>query len=222
MRRLSILFIVALLAPLCLKAQIYITETFDSDDRIRLVWEEYADDEGSALVMDGQLYLTCNDKNGTRMVFVNLPINVELDFKITSTLIISEINDKDFFGISIDNDDFLKRCFLMSENSLFVGYYDNSIETYGEKNESTSAFIKHEGERRAIKLKSGKNQVVKTVLEKKGKKIIFTVNNMKVYEKTYKTYDFITAPNFGYITKGNSVLQIDEVRVEQDATSNYW
>lgn len=221
MRRLALLILVAWLMPFCTNAQINITETFNSDDRIRLVWEEYADENGSALVMDGQLYLTCKDKNSARMVFVNLPINVELDFIITSTLIVSNINDDDFFGISIDNDDFVKLGFFLSENSLYAGYYENSVEIFGEKNESNSVCRKLVGERKAIKLKSGKDQIVKTVLEKRGKKIIFTVNNMKVYEKTYKTSDFIVAPCLGYITKGNTVLKIDEVKIEQEAISNY-
>lgn len=222
MKRIVLLFLIAWLIPFGSKAQINITETFNSDDRIRMVWEEYADDNGSALVMDGQLYLTCNDKNGSRMVFVNLPINVELDFKITSTLMVSDINDDNIFGVSIDNDDFVKLGFLLSENSLYVGYYENSVEIFGERNESMSTFRKLEGgERKKIKLKSEKDQIVKTILEKKGRKIIFTVNNMKVYEKTYKVSDFIVAPCLGYITSGNSVLKIDEVKVEQDAVNNY-
>lgn len=222
MKGLALLVVIALFEPVFVKAQINITETFNADDRIRLVWEEYADENGSALVMDGQLYLTCNEKNGVRMVFVNLPINVEIDFKITSTLMVSNINEDDYFGISVDNDDFVKLGFILSENSLYVGYYENSIEIFGERNESMTTYRRLDGgERKKIKLKGGKDQIVKAVLEKKGKKIIFTMNNMKVYEKTYKTSEFIVAPCLGYITKGNSVLKIDEVKIEQEAISNY-
>lgn len=221
MKRLSFLLIAAWLIPFLAKAQINITETFNSDDRLRFDWEEYADKKGSALVMDGQLVLTCKDKNSARMVYVNLPLNVETDFKISSTLIVEKINEENVFGISIDNDDFKKIGFFMAENYLFVGYYDNSVEHWGESDESTRDYRILNGERKIIKLKSGKNQIVKTVLEKKGKKLIFTVNNMKVYEKPYKTTDFLVAPYLGFITTGNSVLKIDEVKIEQDAISNY-
>ena len=44
MRRLALLILIAWLMPFYTIAQINITETFNSDDRIRLVWEEYADE----------------------------------------------------------------------------------------------------------------------------------------------------------------------------------
>jgi hypothetical protein len=227
MKRLSILLIIAWLIPFLAKAQINITETFNSDDKLSFDWEEYADKKGSALVMDGQLVLTCKDKNSLRMVFVNLPLNVEADFKISSTLIVGNINDKDLFGVSIDNDDFVKLGFFMAEDFFYCGYYENSINYYGESTETTNALSiiegqgKYKGEYKPIKLKGGKNQTVKTVLEKKGKKLIFSVNNVKVYEKPYKSNDFLVTPYLGFITTGNSVLKIDEVKVEQDAISNY-
>ena len=137
----------ACLIPLCTKAQINIKETFNSDDKLRLDWEEYADRRGSALVMDGQLVLTCKEKDHARMVFVNLPINVEKDFKISSSIIVKQINDDNWFGISIDDNEFIKLGFFMSENYLYVGYYENSTSNFGDSRESTKDYriIKGDG-----------------------------------------------------------------------------
>lgn len=224
MRRLYFLIITFLL-PFAVKAQINITETFNSDDKLYFEWEEYADTKGSAVVMDGQLVLTCKANNDERMVYVNLPINVDKDFKISSKLIVGQI-DYNIFGISIDNNDFEKLGFFMSKDWFYCGYYTNSLyylRLLHKSNESinTVSDINVRGEYKPIKLKGGKDKIVETVLEKKGRKIIFYVNNVKVIEKTYKTNDFLVSPYLGFITTGNSVLKIDEVKVEQEAVNNY-
>ena len=221
MKRIKIILLFACLIPLCTKAQINIKETFNSDDKLRLDWEEYADRRGSALVMDGQLVLTCKEKDHARMVFVNLPINVEKDFKISSSIIVKQINDDNWFGISIDDNEFIKLGFFMSENYLYVGYYENSTNNYGDSDESTKDYRIIKGDGKVIKLKSGKNVTVNTLLEKKGKKLVFTINNVKVFEKYHKNSDFLVAPRLGFITEGVSEIKIDEVKIEQESSDEY-
>lgn len=216
MKKLYLFLLVAIAFPCYAMAQYDVTESFNSDDRLRFEWEEYADKKGSAIVTDGHLKLTCKDKESSRAVYVNLPINVQQDFKISSTLIVDKIDEKNVFAVSIDNDDFVKLGFFISENNLFIGYYENSVEFYGEKEESSSNLKIFKGESKIIKLKGGKEQVVNIILEKKGKRLILSINNMKVYEKINKTSDFIVAPCLGFITIGESVLKIDEVKVRQD------
>ena len=221
MKKISIILLFACLIPLCAKAQINIKETFNSDDKLRLDWEEYADRRGSALVMDGQLVLTCKEKNHARMVFVNLPINVEKDFKISSSIIVKHISDNEWFGISIDDNEFIKLGFFMSEDFLYVGYYENSTSNFGDSDESTKDYRIIKGDGKVIKLKSGKNVTVNTILEKKGKKLIFSINNVKVYEKYHKNSDFFVAPRLGFITEGVSEIKIDEVKIEQESSDEY-
>ena len=221
MKKISIILLFACLIPLCAKAQISIKETFNSDDKLRLDWEEYADKRGSALVMDGQLVLTCKEKDHARMVFVNLPINVEKDFKISSSIIVKHISDNNWFGISIDDNEFIKLGFFMSEDFLYVGYYENSTSNFGDSDESTKDYRIIKGDGKVIKLKSGKNVTVNTILEKKGKKLIFSINNVKVYEKYHKNSDFFVAPRLGFITEGVSEIKIDEVKIEQESSDEY-
>lgn len=221
MKKLSIILLFACLIPFFTKAQINIKETFNSDDKLRLNWEEYADRRGSALVMDGQLVLTCKEKKHARMVFVNLPINVENDFKISSSIIVKRISDDNRFGISIDDNEFIKLGFFISENFLYVGYYENSTSNFGDSRESTKDYRIIKGDGKAIKLKSGKNVTVNTTLEKKGKKLVFSINNVKVYEKYHRNSDFLVAPRLGFITEGNSEIKIDEVKVEQESSNEY-
>lgn len=221
MKKLYLFLLVAIAFPCYAMAQYDVTESFNSDDRLRFEWEEYADKKGSAIVTDGQLTLTCKDKESSRAVYVNLPIDVQYDFKISSTLIVDKIDEENVFAVSIDNDDFVKLGFFISENKLFIGYYENSVEFYGEKEESSSNLKIFKGESKIIKLKGGKEQVVNITLEKKGKRLILSINNMKVYEKINKTSDFIVAPCLGFITRGESVLKIDEVKVLQDRGTDY-
>lgn len=221
MKKLYLFLLVVLAFPCYAIAQYDVTESFNSGDRLRFEWEEYADKKGSAIVTDGQLTLTCKDKESSRAVYVNLPINAQSDFKISSTLIVDKISEDNVFAVSIDNDDFVKLGFFISENHLFVGYYENSVDYFGEKEESTSNLKIFKGEHKVIKLKGGKNQVVNILLEKKGKRLILSINNMKVYEKINRTSDFIVAPYLGFITSGESVLKIDEVKVQQDGGNDY-
>lgn len=216
MKKLFLFLTIALAAPNFANAQIDITESFNSDERLRLEWEEYADKKGSAIVTNDNLSVICKDKNSARAVYVNLPINVELDFKISSKLIVDQISEDKKFAVSIDDNDFVKLGLFFSENYLFVGYYDNSINNFGEEEASNSNFNIHKGAGKTIKLKGGRNQEVNITIEKKGKKLIVYLNNMKVYEKSNKTPDFLVSPCLGFITFGNSVLKIDEVKVLQN------
>ena len=63
----------------------------------------------------------------------------------------------------------------------------------------------------AMILSGGKNKNVEVIIEKKGKKLIFSVDNMEVISIT-RDINFTT---FGFFVEGNNVLKVDEVSVEQ-------
>ena len=52
---------------------------------------------------------------------------------------------------------------------------------------------------------------MEVIIEKKGKKLIFSVDNMEVISIT-RDINFTT---FGFFVEGNNVLKVDEVSVEQ-------
>lgn len=93
----------------------------------------------------------------------------------------------------------------------------NDVEgnEYDEIEASNQRYITLYREFKRIKLKGGKNQTVNAVIEKKGKKLIFSINNMQVYEIYHKAADFLTAPCLGFIVNGNNSLKIDEIVIEQ-------
>lgn len=212
---------IACLLPMFVNAQTKkIKETFNADDKVHFDWEEYVDKKGGVEIKDDCLILTNKEKGTAKMTFVNLPINIENSFKITTSMIIPNLNDKECFGITIDNsEDFEKLCFFIKENKLKVSIIQNDVQTddeFDEAEESVYKYsIKSSDNPKKIKLSGGKNVPVNIVIEKKGKKFIVSINNMTVYEKYFKSNNFMTSPTLGFIVKGNNVLKIDEIVVEQ-------
>jgi len=221
MKKLSIIILAIIcLMPLFVNAQTKkVKETFNEDDKVHFDWEEYVDKKGGVEIKEGCLLLTNKEKNSSRMVFVNLPIDVEKNFKITAAIIVPNLNDKEYFGITIDNTekDFTKQAFFIQEGWLKFAVIQNDVEgnEYDEIEASNQRYITLYREFKRIKLKGGKNQTVNAVIEKKGKKLIFSINNMQVYEIYHKAADFLTAPCLGFIVNGNNSLKIDEIVIEQ-------
>lgn len=179
-------------------AQNVIVENFD--DKIHFDWQEYADKSGSALIKNGALELTCNEDEKAKTVECELPLRIEGDFKISATIQCPTINDKNFFGIIIDKDENLNKClFLLKESQFMCCVYNRHkpIEF---------------ADTRPIKLKGGKKQTVNIVLERKGGKYIFSMNNMEIYKwsRSMKSSDF------GFYTENKSTIRIVEVKVEQE------
>ncbi|MBQ7532784.1 MAG: hypothetical protein IJT45_03695 [Bacteroidales bacterium] len=224
-RRIIIVLATLCLFPLFAKAQTKrINETFNADDKVRFEWEEYVDKKGGVEIKDDCLLLTNKEKGTSKMTSVNLPISVENSFEISVSMIVPNLNDKEYFGITIDNtEDYIKKAFFIKENLLKFRIIQNEIEgdEYDDNSESMQSYAfltgangKPIGENKKIKLNGGKNIPVNVVIEKKGKKLILSINNMKVFEKEYKSSDFMTSPTLGFIVNGNNSIKIDEITVE--------
>lgn len=213
-----ILLMIACMLPMFANAQTKrIKETFNSDDKIRFEWEEYVDKKGGVEIKDDCLVITNKDKNTSRMVFVNIPINVKNSFKISTSIIVPNLNDKEWFAITFDNTkDHHKMAFYIKENffrfkEIKIDYTDDDLEEY----DPTMARITTiwQDRRIPIKLKGGKNITVNFVIEKKGENLILSINNMKVDE--LPVGDDLKSANLGFIVNGNYSIKIDEILVEQ-------
>ncbi|MDR3287039.1 MAG: hypothetical protein LBT27_06325 [Prevotellaceae bacterium] len=196
--RTKILLLFVLALPINILAQNpTIVETFD--DKVSLDWQEYADKKASALIQNGFLELQCKEKGKAATVQVELPISVEHDFKLYSKIMVHKINDENRFGIIIDMDENFNKCLFLLKESLFSCHIYNDGKMVS-------------GDERPIKLKGGKNQVVDIILERRGNKYIFYMNNMKIYEFRRN----LTSPVFGFYTENESSISIDEFKMEQE------
>lgn len=181
-----------------LSAQNVIVENFD--DKIHFDWQEFSDKSGSALIKNGALELTCNEEEKVKTVQCELPLRIEGDFKISATIQCPVINDKNFFGILFDKDENLNKCLFLLKEAQFKCciYNDNKPIEFSDT--------------RPIKLNGGKNLTVNIVLERKGGKYVFSMNNMEIYKWSRD----IKSTDFGFYTENKSSIRIEEIRVEQE------
>ncbi|MDR1526852.1 MAG: hypothetical protein LBS46_04170 [Dysgonamonadaceae bacterium] len=175
--------------------KIVVKENFDSN---KFQWEEFFEKEYSGSVQDGY-YVLQNKKDGFLVRSVTeLPISIDRNFKITFKFLVPKLNDEYFFGLIFNYEDENNYSnFLVSEKKFRI---------YNKTN-GTSSLSRQNG----IILKSGKNKEVVIVMEKKGSKLIFSVDNMEAVQIT-KDIKFNT---FGFQVENVNTIKVDEVIIEQ-------
>ncbi len=199
MKKLAILFCIGMCSLLSVNAQELrvIKETFDSN---KLRWDEFFEKKKySGSIVDGY-YVLENQQDSIVKSVVELPINVETNFKITFKFLIPKFNDKYMFGIVYNyQDEDTYRSFEMKENLLFQYVY-------------FEGHVKRIRKPIPIILKEGKNKEVLVVLEKKGKNTILSIDGMEFYTTSNIIFQTNT---FGFLLDGESILKVDEVTIEQ-------
>ena len=192
----KVVFLLYVLMPLWADAQEkrVITETFDNN---LFKWDEFYEKDCSGSIEDGDFVLK-NLKDGTVLSITELPIFHDRNFKVTFKLLVPRINDKYYFGVIFnyeDNNNY--ESFKLMERKFQIAYVKEGIMRSSRQG--------------AMILSGGKNKNVEVIIEKKGKKLIFSVDNMEVISIT-RDINFTT---FGFFVEGNNVLKVDEVSVEQ-------
>ena len=210
------LLIFCALFPICVSAQVY---KEDFDGATKLVWEEYAEKERSALVQNGCFELQSLDKHYNATVNIKLPIDVEADdFVIKAEILVPRINDKDRFGIFFDNDsNFHSRGVLFCENRAYSGkimddYVDKSEFEEDSRYKLNPNARFRGGRMHRIKLESGKNKVVNIELKKRGLKFTVSINNMQVVE--FPKEEMKNAL-FGFYTETSMQIRSFELHVDE-------
>jgi hypothetical protein len=171
-------------------------ETFEEN---RFSWEEFSEKTKEAKIQNGYLTLKSKKEEGAALVFANFPLRIQENFKITYKLLLPKIDDKNLFGLvfnyDVENDNY--SAFLLKEKYFCYATYEDDDFKVNKKGD--------------LILKGGSKKEVIIDLEKKGAKLIFSVNGMQVYERTI-TPEF---PCFGFYTAGKSVVMVDEISIYQ-------
>jgi hypothetical protein len=191
-----IIFLFACLAALApAQGQRTVTETFDNN---RFQWEEFFEKDYSGSIQDGYFILK-NDRNGALAQSVTeLPINIDMNFKVIFKFSIPKLNDSYYFGVIFNYEDENNYSnFLVSEKKFKLSNRVNGTNSISRQN--------------SIILKSGKNRDVSIEMEKKGPKLTFRVDNMDAVSVT-KKLNFNT---FGFQVENANTIKIDEVSIEQ-------
>lgn len=171
-----------------------IKETFDNN---KFRWDERYEKDYSTSIEDGFFILKSEKEPFLLPAVGELPINIEENFKITFKLIIPKLNNEYYFGIIFNYDDDNNfDSFLVKEKKYHFFYMSGGI-----LNPSRNS---------GIILNSGKNKEVLIELEKKGSKLIFSVDHMEAAS--------ITRPlknnTFGFLVENKNIIKVDEVAIE--------
>jgi len=193
----QIIFLVCVFATTLVHAQEkrVVKETFESN---KFRWDEFFEKEYSGSIQD-RCYVLQNKKDGYYIQTVTeLPINVENSFKVTFKFLIPKLDDKYYFGIIFNYEDENNYSnFLVSEKKFKIVNRVNGVNS-----------VSRQG---GIILKSGKNKEVIIEIQKKGKKLLFSVDNMEAVEIT-KKLDFNA---FGFQVEDANTIKVTEVLIEQ-------
>jgi hypothetical protein len=169
-------------------------ETFDKN---AFRWQEIAEKKKSAIIQDGYLVMTSKKKGDPIICTTRFPMDVTQNFKVTAKIFVPEFKKSMGVGVIfnyINDDGFI---FLIGGTG---GY---ALTTDGGTKSGITV------------IKDGKNLEFIFVVEKRGGKLTFSVNNMEICD--VKTE--LESPVWGFIAlnnKGSSLIKVDEVTIEQN------
>ena len=170
-----------------------IKDNFESN---RFQWGEFYENKGSASIEDGFLKLDCDDDKSYAWTVAELPIDIDRNFNLTYSFY-ADVDDDYWFGIVFNFEDENNfNCFVVQEKRFRLINMVNGVPSISRRS--------------GIVLKRG-NKDVKIVMNKKGKKLVFHVDDMEVISVTKG----ITSNVFGCIVLGDETIKLTEVVMEQ-------
>lgn len=193
----NVLFIIFLGFIFGVNAQekIVIKENFENN---RFQWDEFYEKERKGCIQNGYYVLENKLNDSPALSITELPIDIRNNFKVAFKFLVPKLNDTFYFGIIFDYEDEDNYSnFLVSERNFKI---------YNKRNGKISPSRK-----RFLILKAGKNKEVLIEMEKKGPRLIFSVDNMEAFTFT-RDLHFNT---FGFLVEGNNSIKISEVLIEQ-------
>lgn len=170
-----------------------IKDNFESN---RFQWGEFYENKGSSSIEDGFLKLDCDDDKMFSWTVAELPIDIDRNFDLTFNFY-ADVDDDYWFGIVYNFEDENNfNCFVVQEKRFRLINMVNGVQSISRRS--------------GIILKGG-DKDVKIVMNKKGKKLIFHVNDMEVISVTKN----VTSNVFGCIVFGDETIKLTEVVMEQ-------
>ena len=168
----------------------------DSFESNRFQWGEFYERKSSASIEDGFLKLDCDDDKLFAWTVAELPLDVDRSFNLTYSFH-ADVDDEYWFGIVFNFEDENNfNCFVVQEKRFRLINMINGVMSISRRS--------------GIVLKGG-DRDVKIVMEKRGKKIVFHVDDMEVISVTKE----VTSNVFGCIVLGDETIKLTEVVMEQ-------
>ncbi|MBQ3833403.1 MAG: hypothetical protein II815_09540 [Bacteroidales bacterium] len=182
------------IASSILFGQVTIKETFETN---KYQWDEYFEKNCSSSIENGYLLLSNRDKDTFITAVGDLPINNDRNFKAKFD-ITSKVSDDFWFGIVYNYEDESNySCFLVKEKRYKIINRTNGVSSTSRQG--------------GIILKAGKERNIEFLIEKKGTRLIFNVDNMEVVSISKVLY----YTTFGFYVDGNNSIKVTGVQIDQ-------
>lgn len=196
MRRIFLGLLIILICNICFAQELVtVHESFDQN---KFNWDESFTENGTAVLINNMLKLENNSDAIPISSICNLPISSDEDFTASVVLNKPQINEEDYVGIVFNyEDEFNYYVFLVREREACIGRY-------------------HDGKFRRIRTnpiilqKGDKNDVI-LLIQRKGKNIIFSIDNMEVKKHPIDVIN----NTFGVILFGEGELSVSSVEIKR-------
>jgi hypothetical protein len=192
----KILFIAALLCACMASNAEKVTRTDDfKDGESKFGFDATADKKHSAL-LDGE-YLVLSSKKGWFNYGTRFPVRAKENFKISYKLLFPKLDEDHVFGLvfNYDEDEDKGDILYITENKFYIFDKDGTKLGKAEK----------------LKLKKGKDVPVNIDIEKKGKKLIISINGVDFINEDLE----IKTSYMGFCVNEKNTLKVDKISITQ-------
>lgn len=192
----KILLLVALLCTTIIASAEKINRTDDFKDGESVFGFEATSDKKYSVTLDGE-YLVLSSKKGWQYTGTRIPVIARKNFKISCDLVFPKLSEDNVFGLVFNYDEDEKKgdVLYISENKFYL--FDSDGTKLGKVEK--------------IKLKKGKNVNVHVDVEKKGSKVLISINGMD-----YVNEDLIIKTSyFGFCVNEKNTLKVDKISISQ-------
>lgn len=193
----KILFIAALLCTALATNAEKITRTDDFTDAESKFGFDAVGDKKHTVSLDGE-YLVITSKKDWYTVGTRFPVIARQNFKISYKLLFPKLDEDHVFGLvfNYDEDENKGDILYITENKFYI------VDSEGTKL----------GKAEKLKLKKGKNVEVNVDIEKKGKKILISINGVDFVNEDLE----IKTSYMGFIVNEKNTLKVDQIKITQN------
>lgn len=154
-------------------------------------------DKKHSVSLDGE-YLVITSKKDWYKAGTRFPVMARNNFKISYKLLFPKLDDDHVFGLvfNYDEDENKGDILYITENKFYI--YDAEGTKLGKAEK--------------IKLKKGKNVEVNVDIEKKGKKLLISINGVDFVNEDLE----IKTSYMGFCVNEKNTLKVDQIKIVQN------
>lgn len=193
----KIVFLMALLCATIVVNAEKVTRTDDFKDGESKFGFEATADKKHSVTLDGE-YLVITSKKDWYKAGTRFPVMARNNFKISYKLLFPKLDEDHVFGLvfNYDEDENKGDILYITENKFYI--YDAEGTKLGKAEK--------------IKLKKGKNVEVNVDIEKKGKKLLISINGVDFVNEDLE----IKTSYMGFCVNEKNTLKVDQIKIVQN------